>query len=217
MSRLRLNKIATPATPAAGKGELFYSSTLSPNVLAWTDEIGKPARVGGIYASGATGAVGGGFAADTYISGSSINIGTVGAWKAGMVYRAVFDMVKTAAGTATPIIVLRMGTAGTTADAAIVTFTFSAGTAAADTGIFVVEAEFRSVGSGTSAVVAGVATCNHQLASTGLVSTAASGLQVLPVAGAGFDSTISNIIGVSFNGGASFVGTNVMSDAYLLS
>lgn len=45
MSRLRLNKIATPANPAANKGELFYSSSLSPAALAFIDESGNVARV----------------------------------------------------------------------------------------------------------------------------------------------------------------------------
>lgn len=48
MSRLRLNKIATPASPAASKGELFYSSTLSPAALAFIDESGNICRVGGL-------------------------------------------------------------------------------------------------------------------------------------------------------------------------
>jgi hypothetical protein len=48
MSRLRLNKIATPGSPAASKGELFYSSTLSPAALAFVDESGNICRVGGL-------------------------------------------------------------------------------------------------------------------------------------------------------------------------
>ena len=47
MSRLRLNKLATPGTPAASKGELFYSSTLSPAALAFIDEAGNVTRVAG--------------------------------------------------------------------------------------------------------------------------------------------------------------------------
>jgi hypothetical protein len=217
MSRLRFNKIATPATPAANKGELFYSSTLSPANPAWIDESGAINRLGGGWAAGATGAVGGGFAADTYMTGTLVNVGTAGSWKAGMVYVATFDMVKTAAGTATPIVVVRMGTLGTTGDAAILTFTHTAGTAAADTGAFQITVEFRSVGSGTSAVIAGISECRHQLASTGLTSAGTAGYQAVPVASSGFNSTTSNIIGVSFNGGTSFAGTNVMSCAELTS
>jgi hypothetical protein len=215
MSRLRFNKIITPATPAASKGELFYSNSLSPAALAFIDEAGDVARIGAGWATGATAATGGGFAADTYMPGTKIDVVTVGSWKAGMVYRALFDMVKTAAGTATPILTLRMGTAGTTSDAAILTFTFTAGTAAIDTGIFEVIAEFRSVGTGTAAVVAGVARCEHALAATGLTALGAAGTGIIPLASSGFNSETSNIIGLSFNGGASFVGTNVMSKGTL--
>lgn len=215
MSRLRFNKIATPATPAANKGEVFYSSTLSPANPAFIDENGKVSRIGGSWSAGATAAVGGGFAADTYMTGTSVNIGTVGSWKAGMIYVATFDMAKTGAGTATPIAIVRMGTLGSVSDAAILTFTHTAGTGVIDTGVFTITVEFRSVGSGTSAVIAGVCECKHNLASTGLTSGGTAGYEAKPVASSGFDSTTSNIIGVSFNGGASFVGTNVMSAAEL--
>ncbi len=47
MSQLKLNKIATPATPAAGKGSLFYSSTQSPAALCFIDENGVVMRIGG--------------------------------------------------------------------------------------------------------------------------------------------------------------------------
>lgn len=217
MSRLRLVKVATPSSPAANKGELFYSSTLSPATPAFVDENGQVARVGGGWAFGATGAVGGGFAADTYISGTALNLGTIGSWKAGMVYIATFDMVKTAAGTATPIITVRMGTAGTTSDTAVLTLTHAAGTAAADTGVFTITVEFRSVGSGTSAVIAGMSELKHQLASTGLTSTGTAGYEVKAAASSGFNSTTSNIIGISFNGGSSFSGTNVLSCACMQS
>lgn len=216
MSRLRLNKITTPSTPAASKGELFYSSTLSPSSFAWIDENGAVNRLGGAWRAGGTAGSSAAFAADTYLTGTSINVGTAGSWQAGMVYIAFFDMVKTAAGVATPIVTLRMGTNGTTADGAICTFTFGAGTAAADTGMFSIWAQFRSVGSGTSAVVAGVAELKHQLASTGLTSTGTAGYQAVPVASSGFNSTTSNIIGLSFNGGASFSGTNVATGAKML-
>jgi hypothetical protein len=48
----------------------------------------------------------------------------------------------------------------------------------------------RTVGSGTSAVVAGYAMVNHHLAATGLTNTGASGTGIiLPGASAGFNST----------------------------
>lgn len=160
-----------------------------------------------------------GYAADTYVAGTGVTIPTAGV-PALAIYEAVFDMTKTAAGTATPVVTLRYGTAGTTADTAILTFTFAAGTAAADTGIFVVRVHFRTVGSGTAAVVVGFAEVSHNLAATGLVSNASGGgyQAINAQVSSGFDSTpAGSILGVSFNGGASFSGTNSQAEAYLRS
>lgn len=143
-----------------------------------------------------TSAQGAGFASDTYLVGSNIPCvnPTVG-W----LYRLVFDVTKTGAGTATPIIIVRIGTAGTTSDTARLTFTWGVGTAVADTGIFIVEAMFRTVGSGTSAVLQGRAGLTN-LASTGIAST----VKGVVVTSSGFDSTVAgSVIGASYNGGTS--------------
>jgi hypothetical protein len=154
-----------------------------------------------------------GFATDTYLVGSAVPVPLNG-FLSGMRYVCTFDMVKTAAGTATPAAVVRIGTTGTTADAAILTFTFAAGTAAVDTGTFVVTAHFRL--SGTAAVLVGTCECRHALAATGLTSTGASGQGQIAVVSSAFDSTRANLfIGVSFNGGASFSGTNTLVEAEL--
>lgn len=154
-----------------------------------------------------------GFAADTYLVGSAVPV-PPGGFTNGMRYTCKFDMVKTAAGTATPTVIVRIGTLGTTADTAILTFTFAAGTAAVDTGTFEVAAHFRL--SGTTAVLVGTVECRHALAATGLVSTGASGQGQLSVTSSAFDATaINTIIGVSFNGGASFAGTNTLVEAEL--
>lgn len=108
-----------------------------------------------------------------------------------------------------------MGTLGTTADAAILTLAFAAGTAAVDLGTFDVWVTFRTVGTGTAAVVAGVARCSHHLAATGLVSTGASGTGIVKGTSAGFDSSTQTILGLSVNGGASFSGTSTMVQARL--
>jgi hypothetical protein len=99
---------------------------------------------------------------------------------------------------------VRTGTAGTTADTSRGTPTLSAGTAATDTGVFEVWAFFRSVGSGTSAVL------QMGLALQGQPTTGLSSLlKGAVVTSSGFDSTTAGLgIGVSFNGGASFSGTN---------
>jgi hypothetical protein len=154
-----------------------------------------------------------GFAADTYLVGSAVPVPPAG-FTNGMRYTCTFDMVKTAAGTATPIVVVRIGTLGTVSDAAILTFTFGAGTAAVDTGTVVVTAHFRIIGG--SAVLAGTCEIRHALAATGLTATGASGQGQIAVVSSAFDATPSNtIIGVSFNGGASFAGTNTIVEAEL--
>jgi hypothetical protein len=151
-----------------------------------------------------------GFSSDTYLSGSTVTISSGADWKQRGKYHCVFDMAKTAAGSATPIIIVRMGTAGTTSDSAICTLTFSVGSNATDSGLFEVNATFRSVGSGTSAVLQTVAECRHVGNTiggpkTGLVTAGA--IEVQTSTSSGFNSTTPTKIGVSFNGGTSFSGT----------
>ena len=156
---------------------------------------------------------GAGFATDTYLTGSSIAIPS-GALKAGTRYHLIFDVSKTAAGTATPVITIRFGTNGTTADTARLTFTFLAQTAAADIGTFEIWVTVRSVGSGTSAVLQGTAQCRHRLSTTGLQNQPGTTLQITS---GGFDSTVANsIIGASVNAGASAAWTVQLVQAELL-
>lgn len=151
---------------------------------------------------------------DTYLTGSSV-VFTAGRLKAGSFYRAIFDMTKTAAGTATATMTLRMGTLGTTGDAAICTFTFpTAQTAAVDNARFSVYANFRTVGSGTSATVEGVLVIERTNTTTGFVST--GGLQFmapLRVLSSGFNSTTVTTVGMSINAGASSAWTTQVVQA----
>ena len=148
---------------------------------------------------------GAGFASDTYLTGSSIAIPS-GRLQAKTMYECVFNVTKTAAGTAAPAINIRFGTAGTTADASVCAMTHSAQSAVTDEGLFVVRAIFRTVGSGTSAVIQGVSMLEHE---KGYGNTASTGLSVVSAdhvatTGGGFNSTVaSSIIGLSVNGGAS--------------
>jgi hypothetical protein len=152
------------------------------------------------------------FSSDTYLVGSNISI-PAGLPIVGTFYNLVFDVAKTNAGTATPIITVRIGTAGTTADAARCTLTFGAGTAAVDTGIFEVGCYFRTVGSGTSAILQGRARLTSNLTTTGISNAVKAVLNT----GGGFDSTVANlIIGASYNGGASAAHTIQMVRAELV-
>lgn len=152
------------------------------------------------------------FSSDTYLLGSNIAIPT-GAPAVGTLYKLTFDLAKSAAGTATPVITVRVGTNGTTADAAVCAFTFAAGTAAADTGVFDVLCLFRTVGSGTSAVVQGQAKLTSNLTTTGI----SNAVKALQVTSSGFNSTVaSSIIGASYNGGASSAHTIQLLRAELI-
>lgn len=215
------------ASPLTTKGDLFGFDTVATRIPVGTGGLAlfaNPNAVGGVsYAAPvltnySTSTVSAAFATDTYLTGSGLTI-PAGLVKAGTTIKWVFDIVKTAAGVATPIINIRFGVNNTVADASICAFTFAAGTAVADTGKFEIVAHFRTVGSGTTAVLVGTASCNHALAATGLTTTGASGYGQITTVGGGFNSTVaSSFISLSFNGGTSFSGTNnlVQVQAYNL-
>jgi len=151
-------------------------------------------------------------AADTYLTGSSLNIPSH-LLQAGAMPRWKLVMTKTAAGTAAPIWRIRIGTLGTTGDAAILTFTQVAlQTAVVDTGFVEIIANLRNIG--VAGVLAGALRMNHVLAATGFSTLTTN---VLQVTSAGFDTTVANlIVGVSVNPGASGVWTHQVVQAELL-
>lgn len=160
---------------------------------------------------------GAGFATDTYLTGSYVTIPTNPAGgnrlQAKSKYRLRFNATKTAAGTATPIINVRLGTAGTTADTSRLTLTHAAQTAVIDEMVYDLSVVFRTVGSGTSAVIAGIGVLDHRLASTGFANVNTSIQQGVS---AGFDSTVASLgIGVSVNGGTSAAWTVNLVEAEL--
>lgn len=215
MSRLIFNEQAsTPATPAASKIAVFADNVANPRIKT-IDDLGEVSVVGPVPSNSSVATVSAGYASDTYLAGSSIVI-PAGQWKAKTQYRCLFDMVKTGAGTAAFTVNVRLGTLGTTGDASVCALAFAVGTAVADTGKFEVVATFRTVGSGTSAVVQGQITCDHALAATGLTTTGASGFGLINATGSGFNSTTQTTIGLSVNGGTSFSGTNTQVCTRLL-
>lgn len=150
--------------------------------------------------------------AHTYLAGSAISIPN-GKLQIGTAYRLKFNVVKTAAGTTAPVVVVRIGTAGTTADTIRATLTFAAQTAVADEGTIEVDVVFRATGAiGT---IQALGRLMHRLITTGLNVTA-SNTFVLNTS-ANFDTTPSNqIIGVSVNPGASAAWTVTLVTADLV-
>lgn len=154
---------------------------------------------------------------DTYLTGSGLTV-VASRFQAGTYYRSKIDMTKTGAGTAVATMTLRMGTLGTTSDAAICLFTFpSAQTAVIDNGFFEVFANFRSVGAGTSAVVEGVLKIQRTNTTTGFLSTSALQFMApIRVTSSGFNSTTVTKIGISINAGASSAWTTQLVQTDLL-
>lgn len=106
-------------------------------------------------------------------------------------------MTKTAAGKGASTFDVCVGTAGTTADTARLSFTKKKGSASADEGKVVIEAIVRSVGA--TGVMVGEFSMIHNLASTGHMTTAATCVNTVS---AGFDMTVEDlIIGVCITSG----------------
>jgi hypothetical protein len=215
--RMRTAAQLTTLNPTVPRGDIVMESDTGKvkrgdGQTAWASLPYWRTGYGPLYNASVT-TPGAGFASDTYLVGSSIAI-PLGFLQAKSLYRCVFNVVKTAAGTATPIIITRFGTAGTTADTALTTLTFSAQTAAIDEGTFELMSTFRTVGAGTEAVLATVGQLRHGLSVTGL-GTLVSETEV--AVSSGFNSTPSgSIIGLSVNGGASAAWTITMVRAELV-
>lgn len=148
---------------------------------------------GAVARNWATASQGPGFAADTYITNSDLQIPTWGL-EVGQIFRWTITLSKTAAGVATPIVIVRLGAAKTTADTAVITLTGQAATAAVAGGQLIVTAQIRSIGA------------------SGVVVAAFGFASGIPGLGGGIDGVSSAIdltaragqfMGVSFNAGAS--------------
>lgn len=135
----------------------------------------------------------------TYITGSAIAI-PAGKLKIGTMFKWSFDMTKTAAGNAASTIDVAVGTAGTTADTARVSFTKPAGTAVADHGTVDIMVTCRGPLS-ASGRFAGTMKMVHNLAATGHMVIPCMSQFVLSGT---FDVTVASlIVGLCITTGAS--------------
>jgi hypothetical protein len=182
----------------------LHSVSLAPGeALEYVEGVGwfklaasPAAQVGTNKLTGSDQALG---TSDTYLNNSALPLTGIGALTVGRCFHWRFIISKTAAGTATPIIIVRVGTAGSTSDTARVTFTWGAGTAAVDRGEVELDVMFTAIGA--SAVLRGKANWTTNLSTTGL-SNAVKALQ--PADSGTFDATVANsVIGLSYNAGAS--------------
>lgn len=133
----------------------------------------------------------------TYITGTNLQF-TAGELAVGTTFSWTFDVTKTAAGTAASTVDICLGTAGSTADTARVSFTKPAGTAVVDNGRFVIEAVVRSVGA--TCVISGHMQLTHNLSTTGLANIPCVNVTTIS---ASFDVSTATNIGVCITTGAS--------------
>jgi len=146
-------------------------------------------------------------ASDVYITNSDVPI-PAGRLQAKSKYRLDLSVTKGAAGTGTPTFNVRVGTAGAIADTSRLLFTFpAANTANADEAKVSIMVTFRTVGSGTSAVIEGQFLLDHELTSTGFGGTTpqtTTNTIIINVTSGGFDSTVAGLkIGCSVLAGTS--------------
>lgn len=154
--------------------------------------------------------------ATTYLTNSNIAV-PVGLLRIGTWFRWNLVATKTAAGTAASSHLIKIGTAGTTADATIITFTSPTQTAAVDTAIFTITAIVRGPLS-ASCILHGAQKMAH--ATTGSTGFSDSNeIQILQVTSGTWNATTANlIVGLAVTTGASEAYTyqQVIVEAYNL-
>jgi hypothetical protein len=206
MSDILLDQQSAPSAPSAGTGLTYFDST-SKLLTARTSVA--PVTVGGVRnASIATQAY---TTSEIYLAGSALAVPSH-LMQAGAIFRWTVNLTKTA-GTGALVWIIRVGTAGTTADTARVTFTqASTPTSATDDAYVVVEAILRNTGA--AGILAGSLLLTHVLAITGFSQL---GTNVQQVTSAGFDTTVpGTIVGLTFNHSTAGAGNIEMVTAALL-
>lgn len=194
MADILLDVQSTPPTPAAGSAVLFVDSTSKALAIKNDAGLTRSLDLSNFSVAAQTPAA----STRTYITGSSIAIPT-GKIQIGSIFRWRFNITKTAAGIAASTFDVCVGTAGTTADTARLSFTKPAGTAVVDEGWVEINVTSRGPLS-ASGVIVGTFRMIHNLAATGhavipsVVQTVVSGA---------FDVTVAGLfVGVCITSGA---------------
>lgn len=196
MGNIALQQQVAPATPNATFSEFYFDTSTNP-LARQKDPSGKDQSLAGITNQSVTSQAPAA-ATRTYLTGSSIAV-PVNKLQVGTRFRWVLSVTKTAAGIAASTYDICVGTAGTTADTARVSFTKPAGTAVADEGTIIIEAVVRSIGA--AGVMVGQFTMMHNLSATGHMTIPCACVNTVS---AGFDMTVANLfVGVCVTSGAS--------------
>lgn len=186
MSQLILTETASVSTPAATKATMYVDTSSTPSARVVTDS-GLNVSLAGVR-NYSTGSQSPSATTRTYITGSALAV-PVNKLQVGSSFRWMFNMTKTGAGSSTSTIDIAVGTAGTTADTARVSFTKPAGTAVIDEGVVTVYAVVRSIGA--TGVMVGEFTMIHNLSATGHMTIPCACVNTIS---SGFDMTVANLI-----------------------
>lgn len=192
MADIQLDTQSKPSTPAAGSSILYVDSTNKE--LVTLDDAGIAKNVRTLTNQGLTTTAG----ADIYIVGSAISVPpTLVRVGAQFIWQLI--MSKTAACTSAPVYNIRIGTAGTTADTARVTWTSTLNqTAATDSALATIMCTVKTASA--SGVITGGMMLQHKNTATGFANA-----QVdvgAPTDSAAFDLTVASLIfGLSINPG----------------
>jgi len=192
MADVLIDNQTAPSTPAAGKSVIWVDSTTKK--LVQTDDGGVH-RGGLLSKNYGTGQLTG-FAADTYLTGSSILIPSFG-MQIGQFYQWQVSIEKTGAGTTGIICTVRTGTAQSTADTSRAALTQTvAQTATASVTTMFVSALVRTVSA------SGVIVAAMSFGSSGTTTGFGDGDRIVSST---FDNTALGgfYIGLSLNGGTS--------------
>lgn len=111
MADILIDNQTAPSTPAAGKSVIWVDSTTK--LLVQTNDAGR--HTGDYSRNDAIAAQGAGFATDTYITNSGIQIPSFG-MKVGQCYKWLISCSKTAAGSTASVLTVRIGSNQSTGD-----------------------------------------------------------------------------------------------------
>lgn len=211
MAELLLDEQSAPSAPSSGTSLLFPHNYATLKQWALINSDGRVFMLPGIKNWNTADVVAN--AADTYLTGSALAVPAHGL-QVGTTFKWRMFFSKTAAGTVAPIWRVRIGTLGTTGDAAILTFTGVAQTAAVDNAFVEITAILRSTGA-AGVLAGGLSLQKAAVTAVGITNTV--GGLVLQNTSAGFNTTTAGlIVGVTVNPGTAGVWTHQLVKAEML-
>lgn len=202
---LLLNKESAPDTPASDKGHLYQDSTTE--LLRFRDDTGTSRQLGEDALASIVAASAAINTTETIIASAAYHANKA---KVGSVIRATLEGTCTSTAANASTWRIRLGPLGTTADTAIFTAANSVAAASGTDVPFKAELVLTVRTLGATATVAGYLV----LMNTGVTGISAVTLQIVPATVLTFDSTVDNILSVSYVSAATTT-TSTFQNAFI--